>query len=285
MPLTVTPLSPVFCARVEGVDLVRGLTDAEFAKIRRALDEHSVLILPDQPMDDDQQIAFSGRFGKMEPTISVNPAKGTLFARQSNLDIETGLPIPPDDRRMHYQKANMLWHADSTFKPVTSLCSLLSARIVPPEGGATEFASTRAAYESLTPEEQAGLEGLVVAHSLMRSREQVGFSFTEEERRETPAVTHTLVRSNPVTGRKSVLIGAHASHIEGWPVERGRALLADLLARATRPEHTWRHEWRQGDLVIWDNRAALHRATPYDTVRHKRLMQRITISSGEPAFA
>ena len=285
MPLTVTPLGPVFAARITGVDLVHGLTDADFAAIRRALDEHSLLILPDQPMTDDEQIAFSGRFGEMEPTRAGNPAKGTLFARQSNIDMDTGRIIDRDDRRMHYQKANYLWHADSTFKAVTSLCSLLSAREVPPEGGATEFASTRAAWEALPPERQAELEDLVVEHDLVYSRRLTGFEFSAEDAAKILPVTHRLLRSNPVTGRKSVLIGAHAKAIQGWPEAEGRALLDELLTLATRPENTWRHAWRQGDLVIWDNRATLHRATPYDSSRYRRLMQRITISSGEPAFA
>lgn len=281
--LTVTPLTDVFAARVTGIGPVGGLDDALFAELRAAFEQHSVLILPGQPMDDETQIAFSRRFGPLETTISANPARGTVFARQSNIDIGTGETIAADDRRMHYQKANMLWHADSTFKAVPSLCSLLSARIVPPEGGATEFASTRAAYESLSPAERAALEDLVVEHSLVYSRGLVGFQFTEAEAAETPPARHRLVQTNPVTGRKSLMIGAHASHIVGWPLEKGRALLGDLLARATRPEHTWRHEWQEGDLVIWDNRAALHRATPYDATRHRRLMQRITVSAGTPA--
>lgn len=285
MSLTVTPLSPVFAARLTGVGPVRGLDEAGFATIRAAFEAHSVLILPGQPMDDEEQIAFSRRFGPLETTVSANPARGTVFARQSNLDIETGEMIAADDRRMRYQKANMLWHADSTFKPVSSLCSLLSARIVPPEGGATEFASTRAAYESLSADARAELGELIVEHSLVYSRGLAGFSFTEQEAAETPPARHRLVRTNPATGRKSLLIGAHASRIVGWPLEKGRALLADLLARATRPRHTWRHEWQEGDLVIWDNRSALHRATPYDATRHRRLMQRITVSSGEPAEA
>lgn len=286
MTVEITPLTEVFCARITGVDLTAELDDETFAAIRAAFDAHSVLIFPGQPLSDDQQIAFSERFGPLEPTKGVNPAAGTVFARQSNLDIKSGEVIPADDRRMFYQRANMLWHADSTFKATPSLCSILSAREVPPEGGATEFASTRAAYESLSPEKQAELDELIVEHDFGHSRGLVGFAFTEQELAEYPPVRHRLVRTNAHTGRRSVMIGAHAKCIIGWPEDRSRALLDDLQARATAPGHVWRHEWRTGDLVVWDNQAAVHRATPYDATRHRRLMQRTTISSmNEPATA
>jgi alpha-ketoglutarate-dependent 2,4-dichlorophenoxyacetate dioxygenase len=282
MPVTVTRLTPHFAARVDGVDLARPLDAAAWAAIRAALDEHSVLVFHGQALDDDRQVAFSRRFGGLEVSRSLNPAAGTPFARQSNLDIKTGEVIPPEDRRMVYQLANMLWHSDSSFKVVPSLCSLLSARIVPPEGGATEFASGRAAWPSLPAALQRRAEAAVTIHSFAWSRDQVrpGF-FTEAERAEYPPVRHPVVRVNPATGRKNLFLGAHASHVEGWPVEEGRAFLRALQAHMTQPEFCYRHEWRQGDLVVWDNRCVLHRATPYDTVRFKRLMQRTTVS-GDP---
>src|SRR5712664_3802472 len=149
MTIAVTPFTPAFAARIDGADISRPVDDSTWAEIRAAFDEHSVLLFRGQALDDEKQIAFSRRFGSLEVTRSMNPAAGTPFARQSNLDIKTGEFIPTDDRRMIYQLANMLWHSDSSFKPVPALCSLLSARIIPPEGGATEFASTRCAYPSL----------------------------------------------------------------------------------------------------------------------------------------
>lgn len=280
MPLTIEPLTPVFGARVTGVDISRPVEDAVFAEIRAAFDTYSVLVFPGQPLTDEQQIAFSERFGPLEGTAGANPAAGTVFARQSNLDIRTGETIPLDDRRMFYQKANMLWHADSTFKAIPSLCSLLSAREVPPEGGATEFASTRAAYEELPDATRAEIADLVVEHDFAHSRGLVGFKFTPEEAANFPPVRHTLVRTNAANGRKSVMIGVHAKEIVGWPEEKSRALLDDLLARASRPENRYRHEWRAGDAVLWDNQAVVHRATPFDTTRHRRFMQRTTISAG-----
>jgi alpha-ketoglutarate-dependent 2,4-dichlorophenoxyacetate dioxygenase len=184
---------------------------------------------------------------------------------------------------MVYQLANMLWHSDSSFKPVPSLCSLLSARIVPPEGGATEFASTRCAYPALPERLKRRVNDAVAVHDFSWSRDQVrpGF-FTEKERAEYPPVRHSLVRRNPVNGREALFLGAHASHIVGLPVEDGRALLKELLEHVTQPQFCYRHEWQEGDLIIWDNRCVLHRATPFDTTRHKRLMQRTTVS-GDPA--
>jgi alpha-ketoglutarate-dependent 2,4-dichlorophenoxyacetate dioxygenase len=179
----------------------------------------------------------------------------------------------------------MLWHSDSSFKPVPSLCSLLSARIVPPEGGATEFASARAAYPSLPEALKARAARTIVVHDFAWSRDQVrpGF-FTDRERAEYPPVRHPLVRTNPVNGRPALFLGAHASHVEGLAVEEGRALLRTLLEHVTQPQFCYRHEWTEGDLVIWDNRCVLHRATPFDAVRHRRLMQRTTVS-GDPEMA
>ncbi len=279
MGLTIKPLTPRFGALVSGVNIGRALSDDVFGQIRTAFEEHSVLVFPDQPMDDEQQIAFSERFGPLERTVSSNPAAGSAFARQSNIDIKTGETIPVDDRRMFYQKANMLWHADSTFKEIPSLCSILSAREVPPFGGATEFASTRSLYDELPAGFRKEIEDLEVEHDLVYSRRIVGFEFTETEAATMPSARHRLVQINPVTGRKSVLIGAHARSIVGWSESQSRDLLDDLLERATKPENSYRHEWKSNDVVVWDNRSMLHRATPYDASKYRRLMQRTTISN------
>jgi alpha-ketoglutarate-dependent 2,4-dichlorophenoxyacetate dioxygenase len=283
MTIKITRLTPAFAAKIDGADITKPVDDSTWAEIRAAFEEHSVLLFRDQPLDDEKQIAFSQRFGSLEVTRSMNPAAGTPFARQSNLDIKTGDVIPPEDRRMVYQLANMLWHSDSSFKPVPSLCSLLSARIVPPEGGATEFASTRCAYPALPEELKRRIKDAVAVHDFSWSRDQVrpGF-FTEKERAEYPPVRHPLVRRNPVNGREALFLGAHASHIVGLSVADGRALLNELLEHVTQPQFCYRHEWQEGDLIIWDNRCVLHRATPFDTTRHKRLMQRTTVS-GDPA--
>ena len=170
MAITIRQLHPLFCAEVGGVDTGQPMDDATFAEIRAAFESYSVLVLRDQSLDDARQVAFSRRFGPLEMAGKANPATGTHFARQSNLDIGTGEVIPSDDRRMIYQKGNYLWHSDSSFKAVPSLCSLLSARVVPPVGGNTEFASMRAAYDALPDDKKKRLEGLIAEHSLVYSR-------------------------------------------------------------------------------------------------------------------
>ena len=286
MPITIKPLHDLFCAEIGGVDTGQPMDDTTFAAIRSALDEHSVLVFHNQTLDDERQIAFSRRFGPLEIAGKANPATGTPFARQSNLDIKTGAVIPLEDRRMIYQKGNYLWHSDSSFRPVPSLCSLLSARIVPPEGGNTEFACMRAAYDALPVDIKHKLDGLVAEHSLVYSRDTVSVgSMTPEMIAELPGAWQVMLQVNPVNGRKAVYAGAHASHVIGLPREEGRAFIQWLNEFSTQPRFCYSHAWRDGDLVIWDNRATLHRATAYDTTRHKRLMQRTTVGGDVPTVA
>lgn len=284
MTVTVTPLNPLFGAAITGVDL-NALAYTDFAAIRAAFEVHGILVFRGQPLDDDAQIAFSERFGPLENTVKTNPSAGSLFARQSNIDRATGTSMAADDRRLFYQKGNMRWHADSTFKKVPSLCSILTARIVPPEGGATEFASTRALYDDLDAATRERLADAVVEHDFAWSRAQIGFKFSAEQKAESPPVRHPLVQTNPVTGRKSLMIGAHAKCIVGWDEDESRAMLDRLMDRATAPDRIHVHHWRAGDAIVWDNRATLHRATPFDATKHQRLMQRTTVSYPEAVAA
>ena len=286
MAITVRQLHPLFCAEIGGVDTGVPMDDATFAEVRAALDEYSVLVFHDQSLDDERQITFSQRFGPLEMAGKANPAVGTYFARQSNLDIASGTVIPAEDRRMIYQKGNYLWHSDSSFKAVPSLCSLLSARVVPSEGGNTEFATMRAAYDALPGMIARQLEELVAEHSLVYSRGTVSTgALTPDMKAELPGAWQSMARINPVNGRKAIYAGAHASHVIGWPREQGRAFIQWLNEFATLPQFRCSHSWRQGDLVIWDNRSVLHRATAYDTVQQKRLMQRTTVRGDGPTVA
>lgn len=287
MPITIRRLHPLFCAEIAGVDTGAAMDGETFAHIRAALDEYSVLVFHDQSLDDEKQIAFSRRFGPLEIAGKANPGVGTPFARQSNLDLVTGTVIPPEDRRMIYQKGNYLWHSDSSFRAIPSLCSLLSARIVPPEGGDTEFATMRGAYDALPEDIKKKLEGLVAEHSLVFSRSTVtpNGAMTAEMKAELPGAWQAMVRVNPVNGRKNIYAGAHASHVIGWKREEGRAFIRWLNEFATTPQFRYSHKWRAGDLVIWDNRCVLHRATLYDTQRHRRLMQRTTVAGQTPTTA
>ncbi len=276
--MEIRPLEAPFGCEIVGLDVNAGVSAEGFKPLRAAFEAHSVVIIRGAPLSDETQIAFSELFGPCERTLAGNPAAGSVFARQSNIDIKTGESIPLDDRRMFYQVANMMWHADSAFKPRASLCSILSAREIPSAGGSTEIASTRLAYAALDDAKKAAIEDLWAEYSLVWSRGLIGYQFTDHERATMHRVRHKLVRANPVHGAKSMLLGAHADHIVGMDVDAGRALLGELLAHATRPEFRYSHDWRDGDVMIWDNRACVHRATPYDAGAERRLMQRTTIA-------
>lgn len=291
--IRVTPLLPHVAARVEGVEL-RRLDEATFAQVFDAFQEHSVLVFHDQRLTDDEQMAFSRRFGPLEQTIKA-PGKENRhhpnLVDLSNVDPDRdGKLIGWTDRRMVYQSGNQLWHSDSSFKPVPAMASLLSAREVPPVGGETEFASMRHAYATLPADAQRRLEGKVAVHSILYSRHTIAPNlFDPDQADELPPVRQALVRTNPVNGRKSIYIGSHAWYIEDTPYEESRRQLDELLAHTTRPELVYQHRWRPWDLVMWDNRCVLHRGRPWDAARHKRVMRRTTVAgegpTAEPPFA
>ncbi|MBM4072186.1 MAG: TauD/TfdA family dioxygenase, partial [Planctomycetes bacterium] len=194
--------------------------------------------------------------------------------------------IPPDDMRMIYQKANYFWHSDSSFKHIPSLCSILTARLCPPEGGNTEFLCMRAAWDALPAALKATIEPLIAQHSLQHSRDRVQPGILSAQAlADLPPVKQRLYRENPVNGRRALFIGAHAGLIVGWPEATGKALLHELTRRADQPGFRLSHFWREGDVIVWDNRAVLHRATYYDAIKYKRLMQRTTIAGDLPTVS
>jgi alpha-ketoglutarate-dependent 2,4-dichlorophenoxyacetate dioxygenase len=193
----------------------------------------------------------------------------------SNLD-EDGEIMKSDDRRRMYSLGNRLWHTDASFQDPPGRYSMLSARAVPSVGADTEFADTRAAYDALDPETQARLQGLRVHHSIAHSRQMLGFEFSAEEAAALPGAVHPLIRVLPRSNRRSLYVASHASCIVDWPVPEGRLLLRDLIEHATQREFVYRHAWRVGDLVIWDNRATMHRATPFDDAKYRRELRRVT---------
>jgi alpha-ketoglutarate-dependent 2,4-dichlorophenoxyacetate dioxygenase len=291
---TITPLHPVLGARVDGVDLARPLDEATFCLVFDAFQEHSVLVFPDQHLTDDEQMAFSRRFGALETTINSIGQERRLHPNLvdlSNLDPgQEGRLMSWNDRRMVYQSGNQLWHSDSSFKPVPAMASLLSGRAVPPEGGETEFASMRHAYATLPADVQRRLEGRVVVHSILYSRSTIAPGLFDPDQADAlPPVRQALVRANPVNGRKGIFVGSHAWYVEGLAYEESRRLLDDLLAHTTRPDLVYQHRWHRWDLVMWDNRCVLHRGRPWDAARHARVMRRTTVAgegpTAEPAFA
>jgi len=287
MALSAKPLHPLFAAELTGADLATGIDPATRDAIERAMDEHAIVVLPNQRLDDDKQIAFASLYGPLEMSPAVRGKEGAAAATfrvqnrnifdVSNLD-EHGRILSIDDQRRAYRDGNQLWHTDSSFRQRSATWSMLHARIIPPDGADTQFADTRAAYDALPEATKAKLEGLIAEHSIWHSRAQLGgYTPTEDEIKARPPARHPVVRRHPGSQRKALYIASHASHIVGWPVEEGRALLRKLLGHATQPRFVYAHKWRLGDLVIWDNRCTLHRATPFESSTHVRDMRRSTV--------
>jgi alpha-ketoglutarate-dependent 2,4-dichlorophenoxyacetate dioxygenase len=290
MTIRIRQLHPLFVGEVDGVDLRQPLGADEVAAVEAGMDRYAVLVFHDQPLSDEQQVAFSRNFGAIEPAVNSNVTKpedrrlSIELADISNLDRDNRV-FARDDRRRMFNLGNELWHSDSSFRAVPAKYSLLSGRAVPARGGNTEFADMRAAYDALDEETKAEIEDLVCEHSLIYSRSLLGFAeFTEEEKVAFAPVRQRLVRTHPVTGRKSLFLASHAGTIVGWPMPEARAFLRDLVEHATQREFVYAHQWRQHDLVMWDNRQTMHRARRYksDEVRD---MRRTTIAGDGPTVA
>ena len=287
MAIETRPLHPLFGVEIVGVDVGR-VTDDVFAAIVDAFNEHSVLLFRGQAIGDDEQVAFSRRFGPLETTIRTVVSQARYRPEISNLanvDAEDRL-IPAGDTRNLFNAGNQMWHTDSSFKRVPALASLLSGREVPPEGGETEFASLRVAYARLPEPTRQRLEGRIAVHSFEYSRGLVGAGLLSPEHAgQVPPVPQALVRANPANGRKAFFVASHACEIVGMPTPDARALLRDLLDRATAPDLVYTHRWRAGDLVMWDNRCTVHRGRPWDESRYRRVMHRTTVAGDGPTAA
>src|SRR5947199_2312337 len=286
MPVSIRQIHPVFVGEVSGADLRRPLSREEVAAIEAGMDRYAVLVFHDQDITDAQQIAFTRNFGEIENSAGGNVTKShekrldPLMNDVSNLGHDNR-PLPRDDRRRLFNLGHQLWHSDSSFRAIPAKFSILSGRIVVDKGGNTEFADMRAAYDALDDETKALIEDLVCEHSLMYSRGQLGFEVTSEERVTFRPVRQRLVRTHPVTWRKSLYLASHAGAIVGWPVPEARALLRDLIEHATQPQFVYVHKWRQYDLVMWDNRQTMHRVRRFDESL-VRDMRRTTVAGNAP---
>jgi alpha-ketoglutarate-dependent 2,4-dichlorophenoxyacetate dioxygenase len=245
------------------------------------MDEFAVLVLRDQPFTDAEQLAFAQRF---DGTLHTKTGAAVLtksrlgneaLADISNVD-ETGEILKSSDRRRMYALGNRLWHTDASFQDPPGRYSMLSARVVPPVAADTEFADMRSAYDALDAQTRVKLDGLCAHHSIAYSRQVLGFEFSEEEQEKLKGAVHPLVRTNPRTQRRSLYLASHASRIVDWPIPEGRLLLRDLMEHATQPQFVYRHQWRVGDLVIWDNLATMHRGRPFDDTANRRELRRVT---------
>jgi alpha-ketoglutarate-dependent 2,4-dichlorophenoxyacetate dioxygenase len=281
MALTFRRLHPLFVGEASPIDLRTVRDEAMLGRIRAGMDEFAVLVFRDQIWSDAEHLDFAQRLdGVLHTKLGISALQKNRFGNEalgdiSNLD-ENGEIMKSDNRRRMYGLGNRLWHTDASFQDPPGRYSMLSAKVVPPVGADTEYADMRAAYDALPDEEKARLEGLRVHHSIAYSRQTLGFEFSESEQEALKGAVHPLVRTIPRSNRRSLYLASHASRIIDWPVPEGRLLLRELMEHATQPRFVYRHQWRVGDLVIWDNRATMHRARPFDDVRYRRELRRVT---------
>ena len=282
MSITIVPVTEDFVAEIGDVDLAN-LSAGQMDEIKEAFWQYGVLVFPDQKLSQEEHVAFAKNFGPMDVSVlkkAVADQKLRIrddIADVSNLGSDNQI-MAESNRLRRMQLGNRLWHTDSSFKYVPALASLLYAREIPPVGGQTAFADLRAAYDALDDAKKEQLDGLVAEHSLVYSRERMGYTDWEEgERQAVSAVPQTMVRTVPQTGRKNLFIASHAGHIAGMDDKEARALIDEMLDHATQRQFTHTHRWRVGDVVMWDNRCCLHRGLPFDDLRYRRDMQRATV--------
>ena len=288
MPIAIRQLHPVFAGEVSGIDCREPLKAEEVAAIHAGMNEYAVLVFRDQNIADVEQIAFTRQFGELENYATAGHVRkredhrlGPGIADFSNLD-RHGNIMSDDDRVWFFKLGDRLWHSDSSFRPVPAKYSLLSGRVLPSWGANTEFADMRAAHDALDERTKAEIEDLICEHSLMYSREAIGFTeLTPHEIAAFTPVRQRLVRTHPATGRKSLFLSAHAGAILGWTIPEARMFLRDLTEHATQREFVYSHAWRPCDLVMWDNRATMHRACRFDR-NEVRDMRRTTLAGDAP---
>jgi alpha-ketoglutarate-dependent 2,4-dichlorophenoxyacetate dioxygenase len=289
MPLTAEPLHPLFAARVTGLDMTRPLTPDLASEVCALMDRYAVCVYPNAtPLTNEQHIAFARALGPMQRgrVLVVTGRQERLGAWPELVDVGNldpdGNIQTADSRARLFNRANRLWHTDMSFHPNRATYSALNAHIVPPNGGDTEFADERAAYDALPPAMKARIEGLVASHSIWHSRVVSGFPEpTEEEIASRPPAEHKIAQRHPTSGRMTLYLASHASHIVGMPLAEGRALLKELIDFATQRQFVYRHRWTRGDVVIWDNRCVMHRATPFDDMAYPRDLRRTTCRENE----
>jgi alpha-ketoglutarate-dependent 2,4-dichlorophenoxyacetate dioxygenase len=290
MTIEVTPLTRHIGGRMTGIDARKPLAPEEVRAIDAGMDKYAVLVLPGQDITDDQQLAFTRNFGEFQEGANSTERRNELrldpaFADVSNLD-KTGERLARDDRRRMASLGNRLWHSDASFRVVPAKYSILSGRIVVTKGGNTEFADMRAAYDALDAATKREVEDLICEHSLIFSRAQLGFeAYKAEELARMKPVRHRLVRTHPTSGRKSLFLSSHIGSIVGWPTPEAMAFIRDLIEHATQPEFVYSHQWTQHDLVIWDNRATMHRVRRYDDLNAVRDLRRTTTKGDGPTTA
>lgn len=288
MTVAIKQIHPVFVGEVSGVDLTKPLSREEAVTIEEGMNRYGVLVFRDQNITDEQQIAFTRNFGELE--VKAKPGNirkasesrlGANIGDLSNLT-KDGKIIEATDRQWFFKLGDRLWHSDSSYAVIPAKFSALSARAIPTWGGNTDFADMRAAYDALDERTKAEVEDLICEHSLMYSRAAVGFTdLTPEEIANFKPVLQRLVRTHQATGAKSLFLSSHAGAIVSWTIPEARSYLRELTEHATQREFVYSHQWRQYDLVMWDNRATMHRAKRFDR-NEVRDMRRTTLGGDRP---
>ena len=287
MAVTIRPLHPLFMGEVSGLDLRQPATEADIAAVNAGMDRHAVLIFPGQDISEEQHLAFSRSFGSLQGGSNVKTGPGHMrlpldFSDPSNLDKDSKPRSRFHPARL-VKLGNMLWHTDASFWPQGAKYSLLLGRVLPPKGGNTEFADMRAAYDALDDKTKVEIEDLVCEHSILFSRALLACTdFTDEERAQHKPARQSLVRTHPVTGRKSLYLASHIGGIVGWPRPEAMAFIRDLMEHTTQPEFVYSHKWTVNDLVMWDNRQTMHRGRRYDDVNYPRDVRRTTVTGDGP---
>jgi alpha-ketoglutarate-dependent 2,4-dichlorophenoxyacetate dioxygenase len=288
--LTFAPLQPVFAAECSGVDIGEPIPPGIAAAIEDAMDRYAVLVFRrGTPLTTEQQIRFTKSLGELEPPYTkIQAEEGARLDNPLLSDISNLAPgdriLPREDRKRLFNMGNRLWHSDSSYKTIPAKYSALCAHVIPPAGGDTEFADMRAAWDMLDAGTKARIKDLVTEHSRIFSKGTLGFQFTEKELRDFAPVRQPLVRTHPRTGRHSLYLSSHAGRIVGWPQLEALMLLRELTEHATQREFVYRHKWRVGDLVMWDNRATMHRGKAYEDMKYPRDLRRTTLTCGAPAM-
>ncbi len=277
--MEIVPLGPGFAAELRGVSLADVATsDDAYSQVRDAFETHSVIVLRGQDVTNESQFTFTCRFGEPEVVPVGTAGMGGNFITLSNFGPD-GKVVPPDHRYALRNKANQLWHTDSSFKTVPALASILSARIVPAHGGETEFVSMRLAFEKFDQALQRRLEKSFAWHDYSHSKGKIAPNLASPAEREAfPPVCWRMVWKNPASGRTALYLASHAKTVEGMDPTAGAAWIDELTEAATRPGTTYLHAWKNGDFVMWDNRATMHRGRPWPS-DEPRLMVRTTISA------
>jgi alpha-ketoglutarate-dependent 2,4-dichlorophenoxyacetate dioxygenase len=281
MSISFRKLHPIFAAEASPIDL-RTIRDREtLQRIRAGMDEHAVLVFRNQSLTIQEQVAFVQRLdGKLHTKTGISALAKNRLGDEGATDIsnvdEHGNILAADDRRRVYSLGNRLWHTDASFQDPAGRYSTLFAHVIPPVRSDTQFVDMRAAYDALVPETKSLLEGLTAHHSIAYSRQTLGFNFSDTEQETLKGAVHPMIRVNPRTRRRSVYVASHANRVMQWPTAEGRLLIWELIALATQPSLIYSHEWRRGDLVIWDNLATMHRGTPFDDSKYHRELRRVT---------